>query len=214
MTPNRRRPDSALRGLFPEDDTQRILGALLDACDGLAKTSEMEREDGVTVRLWQRLKRLAPFRDGPFFVNHHPAVLDSASMDAAAPDGVLDLQVTAWFGPDAYFAIEAKRLRFHDASGRFRTGTGEYIRQGMMRFISGQYAPRMRHGAMLGYVYDGDVPAAETGLANGVNDCRAELRLLDGTTLQTSAVLPSGVHETQHRLSERTFLLFHIAVGV
>ena len=200
--------------LFPEDDIPAVLNAIKNACVGLLKKSEMEIENRITHRLWQRVKREKPFRDGPLHINFKAAISDSDAQ-TDTPEGEADLQVICFRGPDVYFAIEAKRLRFCYPSGRFESGSREYVEEGMMRFIAGQYAPRMQVGAMLGYVFDADIAAARVDISKTIKKRRDMLRLNQGTSLRRSAVLPShAVDETVHSPDKRALILYHVLVPV
>lgn len=214
LTSKRRRPTSALRDLFPGDDVQRVLEALRWSCRDLRKQNDTEFEDRITARLWKGLNRREPFRDGPLHVGLQAAVLDSHSA-REAPEGRVDLQVTCGKGPDVYFAIEAKRLRVRHAGGRIQTGAPEYVDEGMMRFVNGQYAPRMSAGSMLGYVFDGNIVRARADVSGAINARRAALRLAAPQILNRSRmpVIPP-VDETRHRLPRRNFTLYHMLTPV
>lgn len=200
--------------LFPADDVPRILNALLEACTGLRKKCDTEIENRVTFRLWQRVRRLEPFRDGPLHIAPQAPIVDS-DVEHDTPEGQVDLQVISFRGPHVYFAIEAKRLRVLYPFGRVETGAREYVEKGMMRFVTGQYAPRMNSGAMLGYVFDGDVPAARGAISKAIEQRQNMLRLRQGVGLRRSAILPSRhVDETVHEPNKREFTLYHVIVSV
>ena len=200
--------------LFPADEVPRILDAVIEASANLWKKCDTEIENRITCRLWQQMKRVEPFRDGALHVNYRAAVADSAA-DRETPEGEADLQVICFRGPDVYFAIEAKRLRVVYPFGRLESGAAEYCLNGMMRFIIGQYAPRMDSGAMLGYVFDGDVPAARNDVSKAIEQRRDKLKLRAGTGLRQSTILPNrAVDETVHEPDKREFTLYHVLVAV
>ena len=60
---------------------------------------------------------------------------------------------------DIYFCLECKRLNVVYDEG-VRPYASEYLTHGMLCFIQGQYAVRVRNGGMLGYVLDGNVAQA------------------------------------------------------
>ncbi len=214
MSPARRHGPAGLRDLFPDRDIPLILAALRQSCRGLRKAAETEIEDRITARLWARLRRRGPFRDGPLGIGYQSAVLDSAS-PRETPDGRVDLTVTCGRGANVYFAIEAKRLRVRDAAGRLHTGAPEYVDEGMMRFVSGRYAPRMSAGSMLGYVFDGSIVQARADVSGAINARRTALRLAAPQILNRSRmpVIPP-VDETRHRLPRRNFTLYHMLTPV
>jgi hypothetical protein len=203
-----------LTPLFPEDDVPRILTAILQASVGLQKKSATEFEDRVTDRLWKHMRRIEPFRDGPLHISLQAAVLDSDS-DRESPEGRADLEVTCGRGPDVYFAIEAKRLRVIRFYERLDTGAREYVVNGMMRFVTGQYAPRMNVGAMLGYVFDGNVTAARDDISRAIEQWCDILKLRQGVGLRRSTILPNrAVDETAHAPDKRELILYHVFVSV
>ena len=214
MTAEERNTTASLTPLFPADDVPRILSALLEACSGLAKKSDTEIEDRVTSRLWKYVRRIEPFRDGPLHINLQAAVLDSAS-EQESPEGRADFEVICGRGPDVYFAIEAKRLRVRYPDGRVEPYSREYVEAGMMRFVSGQYAPRMNSGAMLGYVFDGDLSTARNDVSKAIEQRREKLRLRSGQGLRRSPILTGrAVDETVHDRGARELILFHLLVPV
>ena len=103
--------------LFPESELPLILDALRRGCAGLRKTSEAELENQITTRLYKRLARGQPFRDGLLDIRPQVPVVDLATDDDDIA-GQVDLMVTCARGTDVYFAIEAKRLRIRGKNGK------------------------------------------------------------------------------------------------
>jgi hypothetical protein len=94
-------------------------------------------------------------------------------------------------------------------------GGREYVKDGMMRFITGQYAPFMRAGAMLGYVYDGETENARTDIDRQVQKKAKELKLKEPKKLAPSPILPDlPIDETNHDLKKGSFTIFHLFLGV
>src|SRR6185437_556375 len=60
---------------------------------------------------------------------------------------------------EIYFCLEGKRLNVVN-NGVTRAYAAEYVSHGMMRFVTGQYSAAVRHGGMIGYVLDRDIPRA------------------------------------------------------
>ena len=61
---------------------------------------------------------------------------------------------------ETYLAYECKRLNVRTET-RMRYLAPEYVDDGVVRFVSGQYSDGLPFGCMLGYVIDGDVAAAD-----------------------------------------------------
>lgn len=202
--------------LFPEKHIPIILSAILQAGMSLHKETDYDKEDWITRRLHARIIRLPLFRDGPTTINFQlQPEIPSMNLDSNTPAGRIDLLVPCDRGYESYFAIEAKRLRFLSPGGRFKTGNDEYVRHGMMRFIKGQYAPFMKTGAMLGYVFDGDIETARFDVGGYIVKKAGELRLRPPGRLAKSEILPrESVDETRHHLNDRSFTIYHIFIDI
>lgn len=202
------------RQLFPQSGIPIILRSIFQAAKSLQKNTDHDREDWITRRLHRRLTRNPPFRDGPLDIRLQPEIVDP-DFDEGAATGQIDLLVSCGLGHETYFAIEAKRLRFHSPNGRFVAGNDQYVKEGMMRFVSGQYAPLMESGAMLGYVYDGKIAKARSGIGGYIKTKAKELKLKPPKRLTRSNILPDEpVDETQHGLKTRTFIIYHLLITV
>ena len=85
----------------------------------------------------------------------------------------------------------------------------------MMRFVTGRYAHRMVSSAMLGYVYDGQVAKARSGINNYIKKKTDELKITLPKELCPSNVLPGKpIDETNHDLDKRLFTIFHVFLAV
>lgn len=202
------------KDLFPKTQIPSILSALLQAGSTIKKKTENDHEDWITRRIYAKVITAYPFRDGPLDIRPQPEILSDAP-DADTPGGKIDLLVSCGRGYHVYFAIEAKRLRFYNPGGKIRAGNAPYVNDGMMRFVSGQYAPFMETGAMMGYVFDGETGKARSGVANYIRKKEKELRLRKPKGLMKSEILADRrVDETLHDLGERQFTIYHLFVAV
>ena len=200
--------------LFPQKDIPVILDALIQTGDTLQKQTETEREDSLTTRLHARLIRIYPFRDGPLSIQLQPEI-PGPDPESGAPGGRIDLLVPSNLGYQIYFAIEAKRLRYISPNGQFVPGNSQYVKEGMMRFIIGQYSPYMESGVMLGYVFDRRTDEARSGIDKYINSKAEELKLKPPNHLLQSNVLPGKlIDETHHNLRKRSFIIFHIFLPI
>ncbi|MBN1906561.1 MAG: hypothetical protein JW927_15855 [Deltaproteobacteria bacterium] len=200
--------------LFPQKDIQIILRAIVLGGQTLRKKTASEKENLITIRLHKKLIRDYPFRDGPFSIQLQPQI-PLTDTDEDSIDGQIDLLVPSTLGFQTYFAIEAKRLRYISPSGQFVPGNSAYVNEGMMRFISGQYAPFMRSGAMLGYVFDEDIQSARTGIDNYIQTKCNELKIKPPGRLKKSDIISAKViDETHHDLASKSFIIFHLFLSV
>ena len=200
--------------LFPQKHIPAVLSSILQAGESLTKKTANDLEDWLSRRQYRRLIRNYPFRDGPLDIRIQPEIvfLDS---DANRAAGKIDLLISCGLGAEVYFAIEAKRLRVRSAQGSLVAGNNKYVNDGMMRFVAGQYAPFMKTGAMLGYVFDGETGKARLGVARYIQSKTKELKLISPMELARSSILPNQpVDETHHYLSTRTFIIYHIFLAV
>jgi hypothetical protein len=200
--------------LFPQEHIPIVVTSLIKAGEGLKKKTHNDFENWITRRLYRRAIRLFPFRDGPLDIRLQPEIVADDNDDGAS-SGQIDLLVSCGLGAEAYFAIEAKRLRVRLPSGKMDAGNDDYINYGMMRFVSGQYAPYMKTGAMLGYVYDGDIKKARNGVARYILKKEKELKLIPPKRLARSEILPDKrIDKTRHALKNRIFTIYHVLLNV
>jgi hypothetical protein len=204
----------AFRVLFPQRHIPIILISILQAGENLRKKTTNDLEDWISRRLYWRLIRIYPFRDGPLDIRLQPEIV-SVDSDENAPAGKIDFVVSCGRGAEIYFALEAKRLRVRSTRGKMDAGNDDYVNDGMMRFVSGQYAPFMKAGAMLGYVYDRDFNKARLGVGGYIKSRAKELKLTSPKQLSRASILPDkAIYETRHGLKRRSFILYHIFLAV
>ena len=73
--------------------------------------------------------------------------------------GIIDFAAIIDQDRDTYLAFECKRLNVVQSGGRQSLAT-PYVQEGVMRFITEQYAEGLPFGCLLGYVLDSDVAFA------------------------------------------------------
>ncbi|MFH2058839.1 MAG: hypothetical protein ABIJ59_08055 [Pseudomonadota bacterium] len=202
------------RKLFPTGYIPIILTNIFLAGETLRKKMSNEIENKLTRRFGVKMNQLPGFRDGPLSLHLQPE-LPPSEPDSDSPEGYVDILISRGYGSETYFAIEAKRLRVRSVKGKMDAGNDDYVNEGMMRFVSGQYARFMTTGAMLGYVYDGDLQKAFSGVDRYIKAKIKELRLLRPEKMKSSTLLATKeVYETWHDLSNRKFCIYHVFLGV
>jgi len=200
--------------LFPADEIPRILDMVLRHADRLRKKHETEREDVISDRLFKFLRKDKMLRAAPFVPVREHQIFDNSSQGVHS--GRIDINFICLPGDETYFAIEAKRLHVNFPSGP-QSLVGEYVagEQGMMCFITGQYSRFQPSAAMLGYVFDGNVKKARTGIAASVRKNAVALRLASPHQLKRSKVVHiDRVDETRHSFDSRQFTIYHLLVSV
>lgn len=86
-------------------------------------------------------------------------LLDSGPNGDVVTKGFIDFVVFFNWEQGTYIAYECKRLNVQFPSG-FKTLADKYVDEGVMRFVSAQYAQELSFGVMIGYVLDSDTPKA------------------------------------------------------
>lgn len=200
--------------LFPTEDTRRILQNIQNCCGALARQTPFELENDLTKRLFEQLCRCPEYRTGPV-EPHWESQIVAFDEDEPEITGRADIKFSCGRGIETYFPIEAKRLYVTYPKGGKAPLVTDYINDGMMRYVTGQYASKMTEGAMLGYVCDGAVPVAKNALSAAVDKQAVKLRLAENGAWQESvlAVAPP-VDETCHKLDNRDFTMYHILTKV
>lgn len=172
-------------------------------------------EDPITEELCRLLRANRSSGDLPFRIDIQMVELDP---NPSETQGRLDIV----FSPmvpreDIYFCLECKRLNVPDGKGRTRSFAPEYVTQGMMRFVKGQYSKRVRHGGMLGYVFDSNFASAFAALTKAIRARLADLGMRPPGDMKSSTVRPheSNCRETHHERSGLgVFRLHHQLVPV
>ena len=152
-------------------------------------------EDAITISLVDRLSRDPLVRRLCHFVAYQHEPFGVAADGTRFSKGRIDMAVLFGWERERYLAYECKRLCVPAAGGRASLATA-YVTEGMMRFITEQYAHTLPMGCMLGYVIDGDVAFAERQIQAAIT-AHGSLATLNGP----SRLPPLSGHvrfETEH----------------
>ena len=93
--------------------------------------------------------------------------------------GRIDIAVFLDQDRDTYLAYECKRLNERREDGR-RSLAGEYVMDGLSRFIAGRYSENLPVGCMLGYVLDGKVAFAASSVRSKIVELGQDVALIVG----------------------------------
>jgi hypothetical protein len=135
---------------------QRILervAAVWPAC--MAVLPIQPTEDQITINLVALLAQDPIVRRICHWVEYQFEPFGTDANGTKFSKGKIDLTVLLDWERERYLAYECKRLNIIGKSGKNSLAT-EYVQNGMMRFITEQYAASLPVGCMLGYVIDGD----------------------------------------------------------
>jgi len=180
--------------------------------DCMAVLPEQPKEDNITFNLVDLLGNDAVVRRLCHWVEYHFEPSGRAADGSKYSKGIIDMAVLIDREREHYLAYECKRLNVIHAGNRSSLASA-YVTQGMMRFITEQYAEHLPVGCMLGYVLDGDVTFAQMRLAEAIGG-HAPLALIDGPAplaavetikrFRTRHIRPAGSEiELRHALLSR-----------
>jgi hypothetical protein len=196
---------------FIETQVPDILALVVETWEAMPPPAGNELEDRVSEMLCRSLRQSRNRCDIPFRIDTQLVELDPA---AGQDQGRMDIV----FSPavpreDIYFCLECKRLNVRGENG-IRPCFVEYVRFGMFRFVRGQYANSVRHGGMLAFVLDGDVPGAISGVEINIKNLSSDLGMDQSGAFLISTVRPTDarIRETRHRRAQRQepFIIHHL----
>jgi len=195
---------------FPEDLIPRMLDLIFETWKPFPKPGPSDHEVPITRRFKHALKQAKDFQKLPVRIEREPAEDDPETGEEL---GRIDLKFLPAVSAieEVYFAFECKRLNA-TANGTRRSLAAEYVTQGMMRFVTGQYASSASNGGMIGYVLDGSGDEAMTSVIRNIATHRKELQMSASASLGKSTLRPDNrlIRETSHDLSaKRIFRLHH-----
>lgn len=196
-----------------ESQVPDILDLVVTTWEAMPSPAGNDREDPVSEALCYALRQSRTAREMPFRIDTQLVELDPA---AGEEQGRMDIV----FSPtvpreDIYFCLECKRINVREhAGGTPRPYFAEYVKFGMLRFVRGQYASSVRHGGMLGFVLDGEVPTAIVGVEDYIRRRHAELGMPAPGAFLASTIRPTDprIRETRHVRNTHPdpFLIHHL----
>lgn len=141
------------------------MAAAWPAC--MAVLPEQPNEDDITINLVDQLAKDTVVRRLCHWIEYQFEPFGLSADGSKYSKGIIDIAVLFDRERDRYLAYECKRLNVMKSGKRSSLAT-VYVTQGMMRFLTEQYAENLPVGCMLGYVLDGDVPFAKARLADAI----------------------------------------------
>jgi len=195
---------------FPTGLLPQIFSVIITEWPNSPRPEGNPLENRITNRFVGHLKNAMRKRALPFNFIPQPALADA---DSDSESGKVDIYVhSSSTHPDAYFVFECKQLNVQYDS-RFATEASAYVGdKGMGCFISGQYPTTCDCGGMLGYVMDGNVPAAASAVNRALRNCQGQLRLRPPQELAQATIVADygGVHQTTHCRNQHELLIYHL----
>lgn len=144
----------------------------------VAVLPEQAEEDAITINLVHQLGKDPVVRRLCHWIEYQYEPFGLARDGSRYSKGKIDLAALFDRERERYLAYECKRLNVINAGSRSSLAT-VYVTQGMMRFITEQYAEELPLGCILGYVMDGDVAFALSRVGTAIT-AHPQLTLQDG----------------------------------
>lgn len=196
---------------FPEELVPRVLDLITETWTTFDKPGPADWEVPTTRRFKHALKQAKDLNRLPVRLEREPAEDDPETGDEL---GRIDLKFLPAVSAreEVYFAFECKRLNVAANGGR-RSLAPEYVTEGMMRFVTGQYAGSVQHGGMIGYVLDACRDDAIEHVGQIIASRATELCMNAPARLDRNRLRPAADHirETNHALRpSRPFTLHHM----
>ena len=188
-----------------------ILDLVVDTLERISAPAANELEDSITNRLCAALQNHPSRESYPFHIRSQTVILEP---ELGTEVGRMDIAFLPFVPSDnIYFCLECKRLNVASGGG-VRADFMAYVRYGMLRFVTGQYANSVRHGGMLGYVLNGDVTGAIAGVAGNIRTLHQDLGMIAPGSFQASSIRPADAmaRETDHQRSgsSGSILIHHL----
>ncbi len=191
-----------------------ILTLTLESWEAMPVLDADAKENDITKALCRLLRQNRTARELPFSIQVQQVEIDPAPGEE---EGRLDIAFNAMVPrEDLYFCLEGKRLNVRTGGNR-RPYASEYVTKGMMRFVTGQYSRAVKHGGMIGYVRDGNVPAAIGNVEANIRTHHVALGMTPPAAFSPSTALAgeTRARETRHQRVQQAgpFTIHHLFVS-
>ena len=136
-------------------------------------------EDTITINLVNILSKDRQARRLFHWLEFHYEPFGFTPDGTAYSKGEIDMAVVLDGKRERYLAYECKRLNVV-RNGRWESLATRYVKEGLIRFVTEQYAENLPVGCMLGYVMDGDVSRAQSRILSEIKGRAADTGLTEG----------------------------------
>jgi hypothetical protein len=188
-----------------------ILKLVISSWEEMPLPAPDDKEDNITIALCRTLRQSRTARGLMFQIHTQLVELEPAIGEDLGRQDIVFVPLVP--REDIYFCLESKRLNVVK-DGKLRIYASEYVTQGMLRFVTGQYSKAVRHGGMIGYVLDGNVSHAMANVESNIQTHHAALCMTAPGVLQPSTILKGDARarETDHQRSHETtvFRIHHL----
>lgn len=197
-----------------QDGQQQILEVIAEVwprcCKGINASTP---ENKITDRLALELIRDPRSRTKWIIIAQHK-LLSSSFVGDVVTKGYIDFVVFFEINQDVYLAYECKRLNVAFPSG-FKSLADKYVSEGVMRYVSAQYAEGLPLGVMIGYVIDGDVTSACAAVKTQITKVASKLHCYETPPTQDLPAI-SGITQfcTRHDRKGAVIKIDHVILPV
>jgi hypothetical protein len=156
--------------------------------------------------MWAAKKRLGI--TGPPQIVNEPA--SRKSNKSLKPDGFIDFKMFyGWGTQEDYFGIECKRI---SSTGKDRNLATEYIKNGIMRFVTGIYSPGHDFAAMVGFIIDGKLTDCIDLVRERLTKYSQEACVEEDWIVEHDFGIQNNIYRTIHRQQGQSILfrLLHL----
>ena len=143
----------------------------------VALLPEEPDEDTITINLVKLLWREANARRLFHYLDYQHEPFNDTADDLAYSKGRIDMVLMLDRERERYLAYECKRLNVSQARG-IRSLARQYVLEGVLRFVTEQYAADLPVGCMLGYVLDGNVDTARSRVRAAIDSHKGRIGLV------------------------------------
>ena len=193
--------------VFGPDLVPDIMAHVSATWAAMEKPAPDDWEKDISLKLYANLVNAKDRDKHPFLIRYEDVELD---FDLGIETGRKDIVFFPGNREAIYFCLEAKRLNAM-ISGRCTSLADEYVKEGMMRFVTGKYSCRVKHGGMLAYVLDGDVERGMKNVGNNIESEAVALCMQTPVELKPSAALKDdGRARDTHHIRAHDGSLFRI----
>ena len=134
-------------------------------------------EDSITFNLVEIFKKNREARRLFYWIQFYFEPPGYSASGAAYSKGKIDMAVFLDQDGEKYLAYECKRLNVVNKGSRESLAT-KYVKDGVKRFVTEQYAEHLPTGAMLGYVMDGDISFAQSKVQVALDANQEEVNMI------------------------------------
>jgi hypothetical protein len=203
------------RELFPRGFAGEVMRLIYETWQNFSLNHKVRMETRITAVFCKALIEAYAAAGRSWFIQPEAQITDPTF---GTEEGRNDINFfpPKHFGQTIFFTVECKRLHVTRKSG-FVHLADAYVKDGMLRFVNGQYSGNLPCGGMVGYVMDNKIAQAFLKVEEAISKHSEELRMAKENPLgKPSATLPEYKFsaDTLHKRKGGQFMMHHVLLGV